>query len=172
MACGQSQQETNAQQENQLLSAGLKAQVDGHTAEATDDYKKVLAINPRNKYALYNLGLIEQQAGQNDAAEREYRACLQIDPNFANAMYNLAILRTGPSPEEAVALYRHVIAVEPNWAGAHLNLGFLLISLGQGTEGRSELARALAIDSSLASRVPPGVLSPSIAPAPTPTRRP
>jgi tetratricopeptide (TPR) repeat protein len=135
------------------LTAGLKAQVAGRTAEAVKDYQAVLQKDPHNKYAYYNLGLIDQLAGRADSAELNYRTALQTDPNFSPALYNLAILRTGPSPNEAVDLYRHELTIMPGDAAAHLNLGFLLVSLKQQTEGKAELDRAVALDPSMAPRV-------------------
>ena len=151
--------------ESRLLSAGIAAQQAGRTAEAADDYRKILHMNPNNPWAYYNLGLIDQQAGRTDSAERNYRAALKISPDFPSALFNLAIIRTGPAPKEAEDLYRRTIAVQPNNAGAHLNLGFLLIQEGNKAEGQAELQRAVKLDASLASRVPPS-------PTPSPSRKP
>ena len=135
------------------LTAGLDAQTHGRTAEAVKDYQAVLQKDPHNKYAYYNLGLIDQLAGRASAAELNYRTALQTDPNFAPALYNLAILRTGPAPQEAVVLYRHVLKIMPGYAAAHLNLGYVLLSLKQLAAGKSELSLAAKLDPALA----PGV---------------
>ena len=153
--------------EGALLQAGLAAQAAGRNAEAADDYRKILQMNPNNPWAYYNLGLIDQQAGRADSAERNYRAALRISPGFPSALFNLAILRTGPAPKEAEDLYRRAIAVTPNNAWAHLNLGFLLINEGIKAEGQAELQKALKLDPTLAPRVPPVLL-----PSPTPSRKP
>jgi tetratricopeptide (TPR) repeat protein len=159
-----------AQQASTLLKAGLTAQGQGHTDVATRDYQQVLALDPRNKYALYDLALIAQQAGQSAQAESQYRQALIVDPNFAVALYNLAILRTQPAPQEAVDLYRHAITLNPKDAASHLNLGFLLDSQGQKDEGRSELKLAVGLDPKLSSRVPAGMLA-SSTPAPVAAKR-
>lgn len=145
------------------LTAGLKAQTEGRTADAIKDYQAVLQKDPHNKYAYYNLGLIDQLAGRADSAELNYRTALQTDPNFAPALYNLAILRTGPSPHEAIDLYRHEITIMPGDAAAHLNLGFLLVSMKQQAEGKSELDRAVALDPSMAARVQATLASVTVA---------
>jgi tetratricopeptide (TPR) repeat protein len=162
-SCGASAP-SDAQQASDALNAGLNAQIHGQTAEAVADYQKVIAKDPHNKYAYYNLGLIDQGEGQNATAEANYRTALQIDPNFAEALYNLAILRTAPSPQEAVDLYGHAISVKPNFAAAYLNLGFLLISLGQVDVGKADLDRAVLLDPSLKARIP--------TPSPSPSRKP
>jgi len=135
----------------QLLTAGLAAQASGNTQAALADYQQVLTQEPGNKYALYNIGLIDQQQGKTTPAEAQYRAALVSDPNYVPALFNLAILRTGAAPYEAIDLYRHVIALQPSYAEAHLNLGYVLRSVGQVTEGNSEIAQAVSIKPSLAT---------------------
>lgn len=160
-------QSSDAKQASDALNAGLQAQTQGKTQEAINDYKTVLAHDPKNKYAYYNLGLIDQTAGRNTSAEKNYRAALGIDPQFEPALFNLAILRTTASPPEAENLYRQVITVDPKNAAAHLNLGFLLASEGRQSEATSEFSQAVTLDPQLASRIPPSaVASPKASPKP------
>jgi tetratricopeptide (TPR) repeat protein len=174
-ACGK---QSDTQVASDAFAAGYRAQVQGRPAEAITDYKLVLSKDPRNKLAYYDLGVAQQQLGQNTAAEASYRALLQLDPNYVAALYNLAILRTAPSPAEAEALYRHIISLQPNHTGAHLNLGFLLRTVGRVEEGNAELRTAVALDPSVAQRIPPAALAtpapptPSAQASPTPSRRP
>lgn len=160
-ACGSAAtaQQTDAQKAAVLLNAGLIAHQAGKTAEAAADYRKVVALDPANKWAHYNLGLIEQNWGQASAAEADYRAVLAADPNFIGALYNLAILRTASAPDEAADLYRRAIAVAPTMGSAHLNLGFLLIAQGQAAQGKAELDKAVAIEPTLAQRIPKPVVA-------------
>lgn len=137
-----------------LLNAGLSAQVAGRTAEAEDDFQKVLMKDPNNFWAYYNLGVIDQQSGRVELAEREYRSALKINPDFVPALYNLAIIRTPVNAVEAEDLYRHAIQVQPGSATAHLNLGFLLIHQGKKAEGQAELEKAVKLDPTLATRIP------------------
>ena len=168
-ACGS---QSATQRANSLIANGLKAQAAGNTAVATRDYNQVLAIDPRNKYALYDLGLIDQLAGNTASAESRYRAALAIDPNFARALFNLAILRTKVAPSEAVALYRQVIALDPNDAAAHFNLGLLLESMGQGQAGNAEVARAISLNPSLANQAGPPLSTTTVPAAKGQTSRP
>jgi Tfp pilus assembly protein PilF len=163
-ACGGlGQQQSPDQRVQVLLTTGLTAQLQGQTPVATSSYHQVLTLDPKNKFAYYNLGLIDQLSGNNDSAEKNYRQAIATDPNFSRALFNLAILRTSADPAEAESLYRRAIAADPNMAGAHLNLGFLLISTGRQAAGQAELNKAVAIDSSLASRA-----KASAAPSPSP----
>lgn len=155
-ACGQAAAPPMSAQQQAavVLNSGLAAHNAGRTAEATTDYRKVISLDPQNKWAHYNLGLIEQNSGQPAAAEADYRAVLAADPNFTGALYNLAILRTAAAPQEAADLYRRALAVAPTMGSAHLNLGFLLISMGQAAQGKAELDKAVAIEPTLAQRIP------------------
>lgn len=166
-ACSGPSAKSDAQQAADALNAGLKAQAAGNTAEALNQYNIVLAHDPKNKFAYYDIGLIDQQAGRADSAEKHYRDALTVDPEFAPALFNLAILRTGPSPNEAMDLYRHVISIQPNNSDAHLNLGFVLRSVGRNDEAGAEFAKAVLLNPQAASRLPPGVL-----PSPAPSRHP
>jgi tetratricopeptide (TPR) repeat protein len=169
-ACGGTSSNTSSA--TAKLNAGLRAQQKGDYVTAAADYKMAIALDPHNKFAYYDLGDVDQLTGQPAAAEQNYRACLQIDPNFVPALYNLGILRTSASPAEAEELYRHVISLQSNDAAAHLNLGFLLRSEGRTAEGNTELQTAIALDPSLASRIPPGTLAtpaPGKRPSPSPS---
>jgi tetratricopeptide (TPR) repeat protein len=146
-ACGGKSKD---QQINDTLNTALQEHGAGNLDAATADYKKVLALDPTNKYALYNLGEIDQVSGRADSAENNYRLSLTTDPNFGPALFNLAILRNNAGDlTEAEALYRHDILVDASNAGAHLNLGLLLESLGQTTEGTSEVEKAHSLNPAL-----------------------
>jgi tetratricopeptide (TPR) repeat protein len=140
------------------LQAALQAHQEGRLERAVDLYKEVIALEPTNKFAWYNLGLIHQKQGDNPAAEESYREAIAIDPEFVAALFNLAVLQTAMgAQQEAIALYRRVLEVQPQYAPAHLNLGFALIDAGERREGKDELALAVQIDPSLASRIPEGL---------------
>jgi tetratricopeptide (TPR) repeat protein len=136
------------------LTAGIKAEASGNSALAVSDFLAVVKADPSDKLAWYDLGVIAHRAGQDPEAIRDYRAALVAHPTYFPALYNLAILQTARDPKGAVQLYRRALAVEPRNAAAHLNLGFLLQSQGQHAAGSSEIAKAVALDPSLASRVP------------------
>jgi len=153
-SCGGSAAKSDDQQDKDYFNAGLRAQQAGNLTEASADYRKALAHNPSDKFAYFDLGLIDQQTGNTDAAEKNYRAALQVDPNFVSALFNLAIVRTPVDAPEAEQLYRHVITLQPGGASSHLNLGFLLRSLGRKEEAKAEFAKAVALDASVAGRVP------------------
>src|ERR1700731_4259261 len=87
-ACGVAAQaaKSPAQQANDLVNAGVKAQAAGLATQAADNYHKALSLDPRNKFAYFDLGVIDQTAGRNATAELEYRTAIQYDPNFGGAL--------------------------------------------------------------------------------------
>ncbi len=138
-----------------MLNAGLRAELAGDTTEATTDYNKALASDPKNKYAYYNLGLIAQQQGRVNDAETNYRSALIIDPDYQPALYNLAIVLVSSDPWAAIDLYRQLIELNPKNATAYNNLGYALKTVGQTTEGDAAIATARGLDPSLAPTATP-----------------
>jgi tetratricopeptide (TPR) repeat protein len=146
-------------QANEVLSDALEAHAAGDLDEAVELYEEVLVLDPQNRFAYYNLGLIDQTRGLVDEAAQKYEQALAVAPGFTAAMFNLAIIRAGQGAiDEAIGLYREVIEINADDARAHLNLGFLLIQSGERTQGEDELAVAVELDPSLASRIPEGEL--------------
>ena len=151
------------------LAAGLTAQKAGDMATAAADYRQVLVHDPKNQFAYYNLGLIDQTNNSMASADSNYSLALSIDPNFESALYNLAIVKTAESDStSAIQLYQQVIKLDPKNAAAHLNLGFALINDGQKGPGKGELAKAVSLDPTLASRIPSDPGQPSSGPSAQP----
>ena len=159
VGCSKDQGNDQPPDATQILNSALAAHAAGNIDEAVRLYQRVLVLDPQNQYAYYNLGLIDQTRGKVDEAASEYEQALSIDPGFTPATFNLAIIRADQGAvDEAIRLYRDVIAIDDTDARAHLNLGFLLLGSGQRKEGQKELARAVELDPSLASRVSGGEL--------------
>jgi Tfp pilus assembly protein PilF len=147
----------DTEQAAEKLASALDAHQEGRLDDAVELYKEVLDLDPQSKFAYYNLALIHQTRGSNALARREYRGALAIDPEFVPALFNLAILQTREDSTEAIGLYRHILQIRPDDASTHLNLGFLLIDTGDEKGGQAELEEAVALDPTLASRIPEGI---------------
>lgn len=172
-ACGSTASSSPSGNAADLLKQGLQAQLAGNLSTAESDYKKVIQLDSRNKWAHYNLGTVYDQQGMKSQAISEYQTTLSIDQNFTNAIFNLAVDTATADPPGAEALYRRVIAIDPQRATAWLNLGFVLLAEGKSDEARANWDKAIAIDPSLTSRIPAAsaVASPSSASAsPSPAR--
>ncbi len=143
------------------LQEGVAALRAGNLDLAVKDFTDVTKKDKHNKFAYYNLGLIAQDKGDKATAETNYRLALSIDPKFAAALYNLGIVRTALGDRTgAVALYRQAIAAAPNDPAPHFNLGIALRDLGRAADGNAEIAKAVALDPSLAARAPKGSIGP------------
>jgi hypothetical protein len=138
------------------VEKAVHEEVSGDEAQAVVDFLAVVKVDPTNQIAWYNLGVIADRNGQATQAVSDYRTALVGDPHYVPALYNLAVLEASAHSAQAVSLYRKVIRLQPKMASAHLNLGLALESLGQGTAGAAQIAVALKLDPSLASRLPPG----------------
>jgi len=154
-ACGANSGATSSSaRQTALLNAGLKAQQDHQLAAAVADYLQVLKLDRSNRAAWYDLGVVAQDQGYPTNAEHDYRQAVAADPHYVPALYNLATVVAATSPSAAVGLYQEVIALAPRNAAAHFNLGLAEESVGNITGGQAQIAQAIKLQPSLASRVP------------------
>ena len=138
------------------LQQGLDAHVVGDYDTAITHYRRVLQLDPNNKFAYYNIGLIDQINNRMPEAEANYRAAIAIDAQYVPALFNLATVRTQVEDlPGAIELYQRVIAIQPDRASAYLNMGLALARLGRTAEAEAALARAIQLDPSLATTPTP-----------------
>ena len=152
------QQQLAAQQGDQLLNAGLEAEVTGDNATAVKKFKQLLTIDPNNKFALYNLGYIAQTVDQdNAAAAKYYERAIKTDPNYGPALYNLGVLETDRGNKaRAIDLYLRAIEADPADANAALNVGFLIAETGDTARAKEYFRRAVSLNPALIQRIPYG----------------
>jgi tetratricopeptide (TPR) repeat protein len=116
----------------------------GRTAEAMENYRLSLKINPAYEDALNNLGYA--LAGQKKYAEAIplYEAALRIRPNHAEVHNNLgnALSETGKI-DEAIKHYLIVLGEKPDHADAHNNLGIALAMKGKLDEAIAHFHEAI-----------------------------
>jgi tetratricopeptide (TPR) repeat protein len=147
-----------------LVSQGLKAQLAGDESTAESTYQQAIKLDPNNAVAHYNLGTVYDRQGNTSQAVTEYTATLVISPSFTDALFNLAVDTATSDPAGAQRLYLRVLALQPTFAAAWLNLGFIVRDEGKLAEAKTDWAKAVALDASLASHVP--------TPAPTTVTKP
>ncbi len=146
---GDSTSAPDAKKAATALDAGLKAHAAGDITAATASYEKTLKYDATNKFAFYNLALIDEASSNYGLAETKYRSALKTDPAYEPALFNLAILRTGPNPKEATALYKRAVASNPKDAAAWLNLGLLQRASGDKVGGNASVLKAIALNPKL-----------------------
>ncbi len=104
----------------------------GRVAEAMQNYRMALKIDPKYEDAHNNLGYA--LAGQKKYAEAivEYEAALRVKPKHVEVHNNLgnALAETG-KPEAAIEHYRIALNQKPDHADAHNNLGIALAMQGK-----------------------------------------
>jgi tetratricopeptide (TPR) repeat protein len=133
-----------------LLQAAIEQARRKDWPAATRTFHSVLAIDPRNVYALYDLGVIDETNNKAAQALAHYDQALAVNDRYTPAMYNKAILLEGSRPTEAIALYRRIVAINPQAATAYLRMAFIDAEQGALTQAKAADARAIAIDPSLA----------------------
>jgi tetratricopeptide (TPR) repeat protein len=104
----------------------------GRTAEAMENYRQSLKINPAYEDALNNLGYA--LAGQKKYSEAIplYEAALRTRPNHAEVHNNLGnALSDVGRIDEAIQHYLAALAQQPDHAEAHNNLGIALAMKGK-----------------------------------------
>jgi tetratricopeptide (TPR) repeat protein len=140
-----------------IFQAGYSALSHGNYQSAKDEFTAVLATNPSLASAQYNLGLAETGLKNSAAAVAAYQKAIQLDPKMTAAMFNLADLQAASDPKAAIATLRKMLTITPNDHNARFNLGYLLYTNGHVAEGKVLLAKAIAADPALRSRLAPGM---------------
>ncbi len=84
--------------------------------EATDAYRKALAINPKNVDVRVDMGTCYRNLGKADLAVKEYRKALEMDPRHLNAHMNLGIVLAYDLHDKAQAIkeFEKVLELDPN----------------------------------------------------------
>lgn len=137
-----------------LLSAGLMQSQYQDFSGAATTFKRVVALDPRNKIAWYNLGVIAQRGGKKADARAAYDKALKIDPLFDSALFNEALLLKSSEPDRSIKLLKRVVAHNSKASTAYLHLGEALAKKGRDDEAQDAFGRAVAVDPKLLSLVP------------------
>jgi Flp pilus assembly protein TadD len=124
-------------------------QKQGRYAEAIEEFKKALELNPNFPAALNNLGMCYGKLKQYDQAEETLRSALQLNPHDVLAMNNMAVMYMETGRFEAAREFaQRAVTVEPNYANGHLTLGSIYATMRQFDMAEAEFERALELDPS------------------------
>jgi predicted Zn-dependent protease len=138
------------------LAAAEVNESQGATAAAIDQYRQVLAIDPRRPGIHYRIGrtLLAQarkSGSSQDQADalKEFLAELEIDPANANAAYEIAeINRSSANLDQAAKYFQTAIDYYPGFEDAHIGLATVLLAQQQPQLAVAELHKAIALDPS------------------------
>ncbi|MGR6972397.1 tetratricopeptide repeat protein [Streptomyces cynarae] len=151
---------------NQLMQAAFKKQSHNDLPGASRAYRRVLELDPHNKFAWYSLGTVAQQMSNTAEARVAYEKALKIDPSFMSALFSEAVLLKSSDPDRAVGLLKRAVADYPKAASVRMQLGLLLAENHRDDEAKEQFSRAVAANPSLLSGVPERFRD-SVRPSPT-----
>ncbi|GEM_PF-2930244 len=112
----------NREEENYIARAGVY-QAQNQLNQATQEYRKALALNPENFTTHYNLAVLYLAQGELDLAITSFQEALKIEPDSWESHYNLGIAYYDLDfTEQAIAQYQRARDLNPNEADVHFNL--------------------------------------------------
>jgi tetratricopeptide (TPR) repeat protein len=112
----------------------------GQHADALEEYRKALSIDPTLHRAHFLSGVALLRQGNPSEAAQEFRNSLKLDSTDVSSKYHLAYsLIEMQQPQEAVLLLREVIQQDPKHADAYYQLGKLQLQQGDTKEAISNL---------------------------------
>lgn len=138
------------------LAAGSAALRQHEYRAAEQLFLQVVKRDPKQAAAYYDLGLAFQDQHNVRGALGAYAKAQALDQNFLPVIFNRAVLYSRIDPQLAMFLYRRAIQLQRDSPTAYLNLGLLEASQGPRLRARAkkDLAKAIRLEPSLASRVP------------------
>ncbi len=123
----------------------------GSLAEAENQYRKILMIEPMNVHALSNLGVVQVNQGNYVEAEKTIKKALAYYYDNGPAHYLLGVVYMRQKQlDEAVEEINEGLKLDPNNANAHLTLGLIGLQRRQRGEAESHFKQAIVLDSSCA----------------------
>jgi Tfp pilus assembly protein PilF len=127
-----------------LFRAGQAALKHGDFLLATEEFKKVLALDPTLVEAEANLGLAYQSLLDYDAAARCLSHALRERPNLLglNIIVGMDYLKLG-SPEKAVPYLQHALELDPTSIDAHEAMALYYLTQ-ENFQGAAEQYRKVA----------------------------
>ncbi|HZL42164.1 MAG TPA: tetratricopeptide repeat protein, partial [Verrucomicrobiae bacterium] len=126
------------------LGAALAAK--GRTAEAIEEYRKALEINPEFVDAHNDLAEALFKEGRFDEAAEHYYRALQMNPRLAEAQNHLGILLSQKGQTaEATVHFQKAVDLIPDYFEAENNLGTALAAQGQSAKAMQHFQNVLKI---------------------------
>lgn len=118
-----------------LYADSLKRHFATSHAEAVQNFKKAIELNPEFAESYVGLAYAASQNQQDEEAIAAAKKAVQLKPDYPESHYVLGYAYFGADRyEEAVAPFRKAISIKPTYERAYLTLGSLFISLKRPTE--------------------------------------
>ncbi len=119
----------------------------GQMAEAVQEWRKALQMDPDNANWHFNLAVSLRKSNQEPEALEELRKACDLDPKEPRWFADLAasLSQTGDL-DGAVVNYRKSLSLNPSNAEVEADLGVALFKDGQAQEGYEHLQKAVEMD--------------------------
>jgi len=118
----------------------------GRQAEAVDDYRRSLAVNPNSAKPHNDLATVLYEQGHLDEAAAGFRRALALQPDYPDALYNLGLICHARGEfVEAVDWLQQALRLKPDYPEAENNLGCAWQALGKFDEAMACYERALKL---------------------------
>ncbi len=129
------------------LNLGVVYEKQGRTAEAMQEYRQALTINPQRAHTHNNIADLLDEAGQPAAALTEYQTALRLDPQAVETQLNLGNLLVELQRfDEAAEQFQRAAEIQPADARPHYELGKSLLKQGRDAAAIEEFRTALQRD--------------------------
>ncbi len=127
---------------------GLELAKHGHTAEAIENFRVAIKIDPQRPGPHYELAeVLNASAATRGEAESEYKKALALNPFDEASECRLGDLAAQEGDTKAaIARYTRAVELRPDDAQATLGLAKALMSMGQMEKAEPLLKRAIQID--------------------------
>lgn len=126
---------------------GMLAAETGHWAEAVQEFRAAVALEPQDPTSRVQLGLALWMSGDGTAAAEQYEEALRHDPDHATARYHRGVLSAQQADDAgAVEHLRAATRADPRVKGAWLNLAAALQRTGRQGEAAAAYEQVLALD--------------------------
>jgi tetratricopeptide (TPR) repeat protein len=110
-------------------------------AQAAQEFKAELVVNPEDSASYFQLGQIAQAQGNGEEAQKHYGQALKLSPDFSEALVALGKLHTQQKEyAKAIPLLAHATALQPKNEAAHYALLTAYRDSGQLEKAKAEKA--------------------------------
>ena len=130
---------------NYELEKAYNALMSGHSADAIEIYKTVLANDPNNKNALFGLATTYHRAGQIDLARPLYGKLLAMEPDNRDALNNFMVLLADESPQAALEELEKLAEKNPDFSPIQAQLAVIYQKLGDWDKASQKMFVAIAL---------------------------
>ncbi len=131
----------------QLFYLGDTLEAQGKPGEAIQEYRQVIALEPKNYIAHFDLGAIYAAEGSMQDALHEFQFCEAVKPDWAMVHYRIGrILSQMHQVPEAIEELSQAVRLDPQNSYAHNDLAVVLYQQGDYEKAIEQFREAASID--------------------------